>query len=103
MANAKPTPDAYGGIRPLSIEQLEAGLSIMDDADVDRAAFLDSNIDAFRKTVIVAIRDTVDALRSPAITAGYRDELEGQIGALWGYVEIADEYVAQRARMTTIN
>ena len=103
MSNGKVIPDASISLEPLSIEQLEAGLRLMDDETFDRGAFLDRNIDAFRETVIVAIRETVDALKSPELPNGYRVELERQVNSLWSYVEVADEYVAQRARLTTLN
>lgn len=88
-----PTP----GIAPLSIEQLETGLRILSKGDLDQKAFWDENVDAFRRTVLFAIRETSDALLSPTIPLNYRVELEGQLESLIQYIELADRYVARRS------
>jgi hypothetical protein len=86
----------------LSIAELEAGLRILHDG-VDHEAFWDVNIVAFRQTLLMAIRETADVLRSPGIPRRWRFELESQVDALHRYVEIADEYVARRARSSALN
>ncbi len=84
-------------VAPLSIEELEAGLRLLGDGDVDHTAFWDENIEAFRQTVLLAIRDTSDALLSPRMTLRWRIELEQELEALVQYIELADRYVARRS------
>jgi len=81
---------------PLSVEQLETGLRLLDQGDVDHKAFWDENIEAFRRTVLLAIRETSEALLSPTITLHWRVELESQLEALVQYIELADRYLARR-------
>ena len=80
----------------MSIEQLETGLRLLDRGDVDHRAFWDANIEAFRRTVLLAIRETSDALLSPTISLHWRVELESQLEALVQYIELADRYLARR-------
>ena len=84
--------------RSLSIEQLEAGLRILDSRECDLNAFWDENIDRFRQTVLLAIRDTSDALLEQAITPPWRIELESQLEELVQYLELANRCVAERNR-----
>ena len=86
----------------LSIAELEAGLRILNDG-VDHDAFWDINIVAFRQTLLVAIRETADVLRSPGVPERWRFELESQVDALHRYVGMADDYVARRARSSALN
>ena len=86
-----------GPARPLSIEQLETGLQLLGQGDLDHAAFWDANIVAFRRTVILAIRDTSDALLSSTMRPHWRVELENQLAVLIQYIELADRYVARRS------
>jgi len=83
--------------RSLSIEQLEAGLRILDSRECDLNAFWDENIEAFRRTVLLALRETSDALLSPTIPLRWRVELQSQLDGLVQYVELADRYLARRA------
>lgn len=85
------------GNDPLSIEQLEAGLRLLGRGDVDQTAFWDENIEAFRQTVLFAIRETSDALLSPRIPRSWSAELEGQLELLIQYIELADRYIARRS------
>ena len=84
-------------IEPLSLDELEAGLRAMSDGNTDLSAFWDANIASFRQTVLFAIRETSDALLSPAITRPWRVELESQLEALAEYIEMADRYIERRA------
>ena len=86
-----------GGFTPLSIEQLEVGLRVVGDRESDLDLFWDENIDAFRRTVIFAIRETSDALLSPVIPLGWRVELESQLEDLVRYIELADRYISRRS------
>jgi hypothetical protein len=90
-SSARPVP-----LAPFSIEELETGLRLLGRGDVDLSAFWDQNIVAFRQTVLVAIRDTSDALLSPNITRRWRLELESQLEALVRYLKLADDYMALR-------
>ena len=88
--------------RPLSIEQLEAGLQVLSRA-ADQDAFWERNVAAFRQTLLVAILETSDALSSPDVPDRWRIELELQIDALCRYVEMADRHVVGRARRSRLN
>ena len=83
---------------PLSIPELEIGLRILGRSEPRQQAFWDENIVRFRQTVLLAIRDTSDALLEQAISAPWRIELESQLEALVHYLELANRYVAERTR-----
>lgn len=84
-------------VAPLSIEELEAGLRLLGRGDIDHTAFWDANIEAFRQTVLLAIRDTSDALLSPRLTLRWQIQLERQLEALVQYIELADRYLVRRS------
>jgi hypothetical protein len=86
------------GVSPLTIEELETGLRLLGRGDVDQTAFWDENIAAFRQTVLLAIRETSDALLSPVVTLRWRVELEAQLQELVHYIELADSYISRRSR-----
>jgi hypothetical protein len=75
---------------PLTIEQLEIGLRILDNHDLVQASIGGDQAAAFRQTVLLAIRETSDALLSPTIPLHWRAELESQLQDLLGYLEIAN-------------
>jgi hypothetical protein len=77
---------------PLGIEQLEAALRQLGNADVDADAFLDEHIEAFRQTVLLAIRETADAILSASMPHHLRVELEAQLAMLGRCMELADRY-----------
>jgi len=77
---------------PLGIEQLEAALRQLGNADVDPDAFLDEHIEAFRETVLLAIRETADAILQAQIPQHWRVELEDQLAMLGRCMELADRY-----------
>jgi hypothetical protein len=81
----------------LTIEELEAGLRMLNARAIDRNGFWEDNLDAFRRTVLFAIRDTSDALLSPRITRRWRLELKGQLLDLLEYLELADHQLARRS------
>ena len=93
----RPVSGGSPPVAPLSIEELETGLRLLGRGDIDHNSFWDENIEAFRRTVLVAIRDTSDALLSPRITLHWRSQLERQLEALVQYIELADRYVAERS------
>jgi hypothetical protein len=82
---------------PMSIEELEAGLRIMDKSGFGLQSFWDANVIAFRQTVLLAIRDTTDVLLASSTPLNWRAELESQLDDLVGYVELADRYIARRS------
>ena len=79
--------------QPLSIEQLEAGLRVLDDVQTDQDDFWDENLDAFRQTLLLAIRETSDALLTPRISAAWRVELERQLSELVSFMELTDRWL----------
>jgi hypothetical protein len=81
---------------PLSLDDLETGVLKLRLGEVDHRSFWNENIEAFRQTVLVAIRETADALRSPGISPDWRNELEAQLESLVEYVELADRYAERR-------
>jgi hypothetical protein len=91
------TIDIDRGISPFTIEELESGLRLLSSGDVDQNAFWDENIAAFRQTVLLAIRETSDALLAPNISLRWRVEFETQLQSLAQYVELADRYIAERS------
>jgi hypothetical protein len=91
-----PNPKMPDGVEPLTIEELESGLRVMKHADTDRGVFWDENVAAFRQTVILAIRETSDALLSPTVPPRWRAELEAQLEDLVAYMAMADRYIASR-------
>jgi hypothetical protein len=82
---------------PLSVEELETGLRLLGRGEIDQKVFWDENIEAFRQTVLLAIRDTSDALLSPTIKLRWRIRLERELEALVQYLELADRYLARRS------
>ena len=85
----------------LSIEQLEAGLRVMGSGDGGIDAFWDQNVTDFRRTVLLSIRETSDALLSPRIPARWQVELESQLEELVRYLELADRYIERRSLVPT--
>lgn len=83
-------------IAVFTIEELETGLRMLGREDVDLNAFWDQNIVAFRQTVLLAIRETSDALLSPGMTLRWRIEMEDQLEDLARYIKLADLYLARR-------
>lgn len=85
----------------LSIPELEIGLRILGGAEAKQKSFWDENIVRFRQTVLLAIRDTSDALLEQTITPPWRIELESQLEELVQYLELANRYVARRTRVAS--
>jgi hypothetical protein len=85
----------------LSIPELEIGLRILGGAEAKQKTFWDENIVRFRQTILLAIRDTSDALLEQTITPPWRIELESQLEELVQYLELANRYVAKRTRMAS--
>jgi hypothetical protein len=94
---SKKVPVVRGGFAPFTIEQLEVGLRVLGEHDIDLGTFWDENIETFRQTVIFAIRETSEALTSPKIPLHWRIELESQLEDLVRYIEFADRYIARRS------
>ena len=81
----------------LNAEQLDVGLRILNDGLVDVNSFWDENITAFRQTLLVAIRETSDAIASARTPPSLRIELENQLESLKQHVELADRYIERRS------
>src|SRR6478609_63756 len=81
---------------PMSIEQLEVGLRVLEGGRTDLRGFWDENVAPFRQTVLFAIRETSDALLSPTISLCWRAELEAQLDELFQYLGLADRYIERR-------
>lgn len=82
---------------PLSVEELEAGLLMLDQGIIAPGAFWDANLIAFRQAMLIAIHETSGLLRAKRLPPRWRRELQVQLRALHGYVEIVDCYAARRA------
>ena len=75
----------------LSIEELESGLRLLGNDHCDH------DIAGFRRTVLFAIRETSEALLSPAMSREWRLLLERQLETLVEYIELADRCLALRS------
>ena len=82
----------------MTIEELECGLRTLDADGLDRIGFWDEHVSAFKQTLLIAVRDTSDALLRVEMPAEWRAELESQLKALLGYLELTDRYLANRRR-----
>ena len=69
-------------VLPLTIEELEEGAKLLDRGEVDRGVFWHLNSPAFCRTLLVAMRETSDALSSKDLPLAWRDELESQLELL---------------------
>jgi hypothetical protein len=94
MPGEKPPSKPSGYVAPLTIEELEDGLRAMNELGAERGVFWDENVAAFRQTVLLAIRDTSDALLSPTIPLRWREELDGQLQELLQHLELAERHIA---------
>jgi len=70
----------------LTIGELEQGLHALKQVETDRTDFWAENGSAFRETVLLAIRETSDALQLDDMPPGLRAELEGQLAWLRVYL-----------------
>ena len=81
--------------QPLSIAELELGLlEIPADAPI---AFWDGHVEAFRDTVVAAMRETAAILGSEDVPQRWRTRLVRQLENMRTYVELADYYLSRRA------
>lgn len=84
-------------VAPLTIEQLESGLRVMEGGDADLHGFWDENVAAFRQTVLLAIRETTHVLLAASTPLNWRGELQDQLDQLLQYIQLADRYIARRS------
>jgi hypothetical protein len=82
--------DRAGG--QLGIDELEAGLSRLNVPGNE--GFWDENVEAFRRTVIAAIRETCEILENEEMPERWREQLNRQVEAMRNYVGVADLYLA---------
>lgn len=97
LVSASRSPAGVSNAAPLTIEELEAGLRMFDSDAFEPTAFWDENVEAFRQTVLVALRETSEALLWLPMPEHVRSELELQLPELRRYIELADAYAAKRA------
>ena len=69
-------------VLPLTIEELEEGARLLDHGEVDYGVFWHLNGAAFSRTLLVAMRETSDALSCKDLPLDWRDELESQLELL---------------------
>jgi len=96
FSNSLDDPAIGRNAAPLSIPELEIGLRVLGGPEAKQKNFWDENIIRFRHTVLLAIRDTSDALLEQTISPPWRIELESQLETLVEYLELANRYVAER-------
>lgn len=101
MTGRKTGTEASRVAAPLGIEQLEAALRQLSRDDVDRDAYWDEHIEDFRLTVLLAIRETSEAIMLPSIPLRWRVELKDQLRLLGRYLLLADRYVELRSLSRT--
>jgi len=77
---------------PLTVEELEAGLQILDRMDTDKQQFWNENEPAFHATIRLAIRETAEALLMRQLPQALRNELEGQLAWLTSRLEPNDRH-----------
>ena len=77
---------------PLNVEELEAGLQILDRTDTDRQEFWNENGPAYRATIRLAIRETAEALLLKQMPPALRNELERQLAWLTSRLEPKDRH-----------
>jgi hypothetical protein len=77
---------------PLTVEELEAGLELLDRMDVDEKKFWNEKGRAFRATVRLAIRETAEALLLQQMPHALRIELEDQLAWLTNYLRPQDRH-----------
>jgi hypothetical protein len=69
-------------ILPLTIEELEEGARQLDRGEVDSEIFWYLNSSAFSRTLLVAMRETCEALSCEDLPLAWREELEDQLELL---------------------
>ena len=78
----------------LSIGELEDGIKVLDAGGSED--FWDEHVDAFRDTVVDAIRETCEILDTEDMPRRWRAQLNRQVEAMRKYVCLADFYLATR-------
>jgi len=77
---------------PLTIDELEDGLRALDSGETDRLLFWERNLGAYRETLLVAIRETVEALSATDVPMRWRMVLERDVEDLRCNLLIADAF-----------
>lgn len=94
---------AYDNSAMLTVDELEAGLGLLDRGAIEQNEFWDRNITAFRRAVVSAIAETLKALESKDLSPAWQSELQCQLTALRRFVDLADRYVAVRTRILELH
>ena len=84
---------------PLTVEELETGLSQLDRGEIAFNIFWDERLRIFRQTMVAAISETSELLAG-RLSDRWRREFEAQLKLLRGYVAIVDGYIARRGAAT---
>ena len=91
MAYAASLPSRTHTVRrsdaPLTVQELEAGLQLLDRMDTDQKEFWNEKGRAFRATVRLEIRETAEALLLQQMPHALRVELEDQLAWLTNYLK----------------
>lgn len=74
-------------VAALTIDELQDGLQTLQHAGMDRRDFREANGPAFRETVLLAIRETSEALLFHQMSSAVRSELESQLDWLEAYLD----------------
>lgn len=88
-----------GYIAPMSIEELETGLDLLNELGPACGAFWDSKMESFRQTVVLAIRETSNALLARDISERWRADLSSQLQELGALLAFVDRHLAARDRI----
>ena len=84
--------------RGLTIEELDAGLRMLNEGEIAPEAFWDANLATFRHALIAAAADTSDFLIAKQLSVGRRQLLETQLHQLRDFIRIVDHLLAGEAK-----
>jgi hypothetical protein len=90
LPNYPPGGEPFG--LPLTIDELEDGLRALDSGETDPLLFWQRNLGAYRKTLLVAISETLEALCASDLPTRWRAVLERDVEELRCYLLIADAF-----------
>jgi hypothetical protein len=86
----------HAGAAPMSIEELESGLSRLHHKQEENIGFWIENIIVFRRTLLFAIGETSELLAASNMSSNSGIELQGELGRLRSYLAIADDFLRLR-------
>jgi hypothetical protein len=80
--------------RGLTIEELDAGLRMLNEGEIAGEAFWAANLATFRHALIEAAADTSDFLLAKQLSVGRRQLMEAQLLQLRDFIRIVDHLLA---------